>query len=85
VTISITPSNGLLSGRFKLTDTDPTTGQALTRDVPWYGLIARDTDGILRGYGHFQLSKLPSLSDSPPTTQNSTSILSGKVSLLPFP
>ena len=85
VTISIPPSNGLLSGRFKLTDTDPTTGLALTRDIPWYGIIARDTDGILRGYGHFQLPKLPSLSDSPPTTQNSTSILSGKVSLLPFP
>ncbi|MBL9142595.1 MAG: immunoglobulin domain-containing protein [Verrucomicrobiaceae bacterium] len=85
VTINVTPSNGLLSGGFKLMDTDPTTSLALQRDVLWYGIIARDTDGTLRGYGHFQLAKLPSLNDSPPTTKNTTSILSGKVSLLPFP
>lgn len=85
VTINATPSNGLLSGSFKLTDTDPTTGLPLPRDALWYGIIARDTDGFLRGYGHFQLPKLPSLSDSPPTTKNTTSILSGKVSLFSFP
>lgn len=85
VTINVTPSNGLLSGSFKLTDTDPTTSLPLPRDVLWYGIVARDTSGVLRGYGHFQLPKLPSLSDSPPTTKNTTSILSGKVSLLPFP
>ena len=85
VTVAVTPSNGRLSGRFRLTDTDPTTNLSLTRDVFWYGIIARDTDGVLRGHGHFQLPKLPSLSDSPPTTKNTTSILSGNVSLLPFP
>ncbi len=85
VAINITPSTGLMSGSFKLTDTDPTTNLSLTRTVLWNGIISRDTDNVLRGYGHFQLPKLPSLSDSPATTLNTTQILSGKVSLLPFP
>jgi len=85
VRISITPSTGLLSGAFSLTDTDTTTGQPLDREPKWYGIIARDLDGVLRGFGHFQLAKMPSNAVFPPTTEDTSPLLSGKVSLLPFP
>jgi hypothetical protein len=85
VTITITPSSGLLSGAFSLNDTDVTTGKPLTRTTSWNGLIARDIDGVLRGFGHFQLAKMPDNSMMPFTTKDTSPKLSGKVSLRPLP
>jgi hypothetical protein len=85
VTITVTPSSGLLSGSFSLTDTDMTTSNPLIRTTSWNGLIARDIDGVLRGFGHFQLAKTPDNSMMPFTTRDTSPKLSGKVSLRPLP
>lgn len=85
VTIVVTPSTGLLSGTFSLTDLDTTTSQMLTRPAAWNGVIARDIDGVLRGFGHFQLAKMPDSNIVPATTKDTSPKLSGKVSLRPLP
>jgi hypothetical protein len=46
---------------------------------------ARDTDGVLRGFGHFQLAKMPDSNIVPATTKDTSPKLSGKVSLRPLP
>ncbi len=79
-TLTVLPASGSFSGGFVLVDNNtvmPTT--KVTRIVSYRGLIVSEA-GVLRGYGHFLLPKLPSA--GPPSTSTTTSpILSGQVVL----
>jgi hypothetical protein len=81
-TLTVVPASGSFSGGFVLVDNNPVLPTTkVTRIVSYRGLIVPDA-GVLRGYGHFLLPKLPSA--GPPSTSTSTSpILSGQVVLEP--
>ena len=84
VTIGLNSSTGLFSGAFSLSDTNTTVtpNKPLVRNVTYYGLIVRDPDdGVLKGFGHFQLPKLPQNTVAPFTTATTSPILSGKLML----
>lgn len=87
VTITTTASTGLFSGSFTLSDLDTTvTPHVLRNRVTAYdGVIARDVDAVLRGFGRFQLAKMPDNLVSPATTLSTSPMLSGRVLLAPLP
>jgi hypothetical protein len=87
VTITAAASTGLFSGSFTLSDLDTTvTPNVLRKRVTAYdGVIARDVDAVLRGFGRFQLAKMPDNLVSPATTLNTSPKLSGRVLLAPLP
>ncbi len=82
VTISINHLTGVITGGFSLMDTDTTVNKPLVRNGLYYGLIVRHpADGVLRGYGNFQLPMMPQNAVHPVTTSSTSPILSGKVTL----
>lgn len=83
----ISPSSGLFTGSFSLSDLDTTVtpNKWITRTTSYYGIIARDIDGILRGFGHFNLPMMPQNAVPPTTTISTSPILSGKVEMVPVP
>lgn len=87
VTIATTASTGLFSGSFTLNDLDTTVNpNVLRKRVTAYdGVIARDVDTVLRGFGRFQLAKMPDNMVSPVTTLSTSPQLSGRVLLAPLP
>ena len=81
VTLTFVPKTGTFSGTFQLVAPNPfATDQSLTRNIRYYGLIARDADGKLRGRGWFLLPELPF---SAGQTLSTTDLRSGAVNLLP--
>ncbi len=87
VTIAVNHRNGFINGSFSLSDLDTTVipNVMRTRTVPWVGLISRDAGGSLRGFGYFNLPKMPDNSLPPGTTLSNSPILSGKVEMVPVP
>ena len=87
VTIATTASTGLFSGNFTLNDPDTTVVPNVLRKrvTAFDGVIARDVDAVLRGFGRFQLAKMPDNLVSPATTLNTSPKLSGRVQLAPLP
>lgn len=85
VSVILNASTGVITGSFVLVDNDPTTGRPLERKPLLYGLVARDMDGVLRGFGHFQLPRLPDNYVVPPTTSTTSPALSGRLLLRPLP
>ena len=87
VSIALTAGTGLFSGSFTLNDLDSTvTPNVMRQRVTAYdGVIARDVDAVLRGFGRFQLAKMPDNLVSPATTLNTSPKLSGRVLLAPLP
>jgi hypothetical protein len=85
VTLAVNPTTGLITGGFVLSDHDVTTGKALERKPLFYGLIAMDLDGLLYGFGHFQLARMPDNYVTPPTTATTSALLSGSLLLRPLP
>lgn len=87
VTIATTASTGLFSGSFTLSDLDTSVfPNVLRQRVTTYdGVIARDVDAVLRGFGRYQLAKMPDNLVSPATTLNTSPKLSGRVLLAPLP
>lgn len=85
VSLAINPATGLITGGFVLSDHDVTTGKALERKPLFYGLIARDLNGLLFGFGHFQLARMPDNYVVPPTSSTTSALLSGSLLLRPVP
>ena len=56
-----------------------------TRVTAYDGVIARDVDSVLRGFGQFQLAKMPDNLLFPVTTLKTSPMLSGRVLLAPLP
>jgi hypothetical protein len=83
----ISSSSGIFSGSFTLSDVDTTVilNKSITRTTSYYGIIARDTDGVLRGFGHFNLPMMPQNAVLPATSISTSPILSGKMEMVPVP
>jgi len=87
VSITTATGNGLFSGSFTLSDMDTSVlpNVQRTRVTAYDGVIARDVDAVLRGFGRFQLSKMPDNLLFPVTTLKTSPMLSGRVLLAPLP
>jgi hypothetical protein len=82
--VTITPTTGMFSASFKLSDPDPyLPGAMLVRTVAMKGVIRRDAFGNQRGCGFFILPQLPDAMANPPTTINTSSMISGTAELSP--
>lgn len=84
VVVNVTPATGAFTASYVLSDPDPyLPGSMLKRTVAIKGLIRRDAAGQLRGCGFFILAQLPDAMANPPTTINTSPMLSGTAELLP--
>ncbi len=82
--VAVTPSTGAFTASFNLSDPDPyLPGATLTRKVAMKGLLRRNALGQLRGCGFFILPQLPDATANPPTTINTSPMLSGTAELTP--
>lgn len=82
--VTVTPATGAFTASFELSDPDPyLPGSMLKRTVAMKGLIRRNTSGLLRGCGFFILPQLPNAMANPPTTINTSPMLSGSAELTP--
>jgi hypothetical protein len=80
VTLRITPSTGVITGAFKLSQPHPDaanggTPAIINRSVSYFGLIVKDNLGE-QGIGYFMLPQLPT---SAAQSNSKTPILSGQV------
>lgn len=81
---TVTPSTGAFTASFMLSDPDPyLPGATLKRKVAMKGIIRRNAFGNLRGCGFFILPQLPDAMANPPTTINTSPMLSGTAELTP--
>jgi hypothetical protein len=83
--ITVTPNSGIFSGGFTLVDADPYVPSfTILRSVKYYGIITTTSRGT-EGYGCFMLTQLADPAASPPTTTDSSPVLSGSVLLQATP
>ena len=86
VTLRITPSTGVITGAFKLSQPHPDavnggTPAIINRSVSYFGLIVKDNLGE-QGIGYFMLPQLPT---SAAQSNSKTPILSGQVTFTKLP